>query len=143
MKYVLLIYSNPESRGVWAGLSEAERGAGLSAYTGLTGDLDASGELLAAAALAPPSRGRRVTVQGGRPVTTDGPYAEAKEYLAGVFLLECESLERATAHAGRIPEAAHGLVEVRPVLDGGAAADLAAAADARPRADAAGPGRPA
>ena len=66
MKYVLLIYSNPEFRGVWAGLSEAERGAGLGAYTGLTGDLEASGELLAAAALAPAARGRRVTARAGR-----------------------------------------------------------------------------
>jgi hypothetical protein len=131
MKYVLLIYSNPESRGVWAGLSEAERGAGLQAYSGLTGDLEASGELLAAAALAPASRGRRVIARAGRPVTTDGPYAEAKEYLAGVFLLECESLEQAIEHAARIPEAAHGLVEVRPALDGRAAADLASAADGR------------
>jgi len=135
MKYVLLIYSNPESRGVWAGLSEAESGAGLRAYTGLTGDLDASGELLAAAALAPASRGRRVTARAGRPVTTDGPYAEAKEYLAGVFLLECESLERAVEHAARIPEAAYGLVEVRPALEGRAAADLATAAADRLPAD--------
>ena len=68
-------------------------------------------------------------------MTTDGPYAEAKEYLAGVFLLECESLERAMEHAARIPEAAHGLVELRPALEGRASADLATAADDRLPAD--------
>jgi len=40
-----------------------------------------------------------------------------KEHLAGFFLIQCDSLERAVAHAGRVPEAAYDLVEVRPVLD--------------------------
>jgi hypothetical protein len=46
-----------------------------------------------------------------------GPYEEAKEHLAGLFLVECESDERAIEVAGRIPEAPYGVVEVRPVLD--------------------------
>ena len=50
-------------------------------------------------------------------LTTDRPFAEAKELLAGFFLLDCESIERALDHAARVPEAEPGLVEVRPVLD--------------------------
>jgi hypothetical protein len=46
----------------------------------------------------------------------DGPYAESKEYLAGFFLVECDSLDRATEVAAMIPEARMGLVEVRPIL---------------------------
>jgi hypothetical protein len=117
VKYLILIYSNPASREIWAGFSQAERAEGLRAYTALTDELTASGELVASEALAGPSLGRRISVQDGRTVASDGPFAEVKEHLAGFFLLDCESLERAVEHAARVPEASLGLVEVRPVLD--------------------------
>ena len=50
-------------------------------------------------------------------MASDGPYEEAKEHMAGLFLVEGESDERAIEVAGRIPEAPYGVVEVRPVLD--------------------------
>jgi hypothetical protein len=56
-------------------------------------------------------------VVDGQIMTTDGPYAEAKEFLAGFYLLDCDSMERAIEHAAKLPEAAFGLVEVRPVMD--------------------------
>jgi hypothetical protein len=49
-------------------------------------------------------------------MTTDGPFAEAKELLAGFFLVDCDRAERAIEIAARVPEAEYGLVEVRPVL---------------------------
>jgi len=117
MKYMVLIYSNPESRKAWEAFAPAERSAGLASYAGLHADLVASGELLASEALTAPERGRRVSVPGGRKPTTDGPFAESKEHLAGFFLLECTSMERAMEIAVFIPEADLGLVEVRPVED--------------------------
>jgi hypothetical protein len=57
-----------------------------------------------------------VTVRDGQTLTSDGPFAEAKELLAGFFLLDCDSLERAVEVAARMPEAELGLIEVRPVL---------------------------
>ena len=117
MKYLILIYSNPMSRKLWEGFSQAERGEGLRVYAALTEDLAASGELIVSEALADPSQARRVEVRDGQVITTDGPFAEVKEHLAGIYLIQCESLERAIAHAGRVPEAAYGLVEVRPVMD--------------------------
>lgn len=116
MKYLILIYSNPQSRAIWEGMSTAERSEGLDYYAGLTEELAASGELIASEAVADPSRARRVTVLDGRPHTTDGPFAEVKEHLAGFFLVQCGSTERAVQIAARIPEAAYGLVEVRPTL---------------------------
>jgi hypothetical protein len=116
MKYLLLIYGNPRTREFWARCSEAERAEGLEAYAALNRDLAASGELIASEALADPSAGKRVSARGGRTLTTDGPFAEAKEQLAGFFLLECRSLERAIEVAARVPEAEFGLVEVRPVM---------------------------
>ena len=117
MKYLVLIYSNPASRALWEGFSDAKRSEGLGVYAALNEDLAASGELVVAEALADAALTKRVTVSGGQVLTTDGPFAEAKELLAGFYLLECDSLERAVAIAGRIPEAGMGLVEVRPVLD--------------------------
>jgi hypothetical protein len=48
---------------------------------------------------------------------TDGPFAEAKEQLAGFLLVQCDSMQRAIEIAGRVPESEFGLVEVRPVMD--------------------------
>ena len=116
MKYVILIYGNPVSRKLWEEFSDAERAEGLAAYAALDQDLAASGELIVSEALADPPLGRNVSVRDGRTITTDGPFAEAKEHLAGFYLLECDSLDRALEHAARVPEAAYGLVEVRPVV---------------------------
>jgi hypothetical protein len=117
VKYLILIYSNPMSREIWEGLSDDQRTVGFKSYAALNDDLRASGEMIVTEALADPSLAKRVTVREGRAMTTDGPYAEAKELLAGFYLIECESMERAIEHAARVPEAQLGLVEVRPVLD--------------------------
>lgn len=117
MKYLILIYGNPASRAIWAGLSAAQRAEGWSAYAALNADLTAAGELIVSEALADSSLTKRVTVRQGQPMTTDGPFAEVKELVAGFFLIECESIERAIAIAARVPEAELGLVEVRPVID--------------------------
>jgi hypothetical protein len=117
MKYLILIYINPASREAWEQLPEADRAAGLDAYAKLTEDLAASGELIVTEALADASQGRRVTRREGRPVVSDGPFAEAKEALAGFFLIECESIERAIEVAARVPDADVNLIEVRPVME--------------------------
>ena len=119
MKYLILIYSNPESRAIWESFSDAEQAEGLRYYAGLTGDIAASGELVVSERLADVSLAKRVTVRDGATMTSDGPFAEVKEHLAGFFLVECESMERALEHAARVPEAGLGLVEVRPVMERG------------------------
>jgi hypothetical protein len=116
MKYLLLIYHNPQARQMWESFSEGEKAEGLALYAALNNDLAASGELIVAEALEDPSRATRVTITDGQTVTGDGPYAETKEHLAGFYLVECASLERAVEIAGRIPEAVIGGVEVRPIL---------------------------
>ncbi len=55
-----------------------------------------------------------MTARDGQTIVSDGPYPETKEFLAGIYLLECPSMERAVQIAARIPEAGLGLVEVRP-----------------------------
>lgn len=121
MKYMILISHNPASQQVWESFTAAQRAEGWNYYASLNEDLNASGEMIISEALADPSLARRVRVAEGRVMTTDGPFAEAKEHLAGFFLVDCESMDRAVEIAGRVPEAAFGLVEVRPVLQLGGA----------------------
>jgi hypothetical protein len=116
MKYVILIYRNPQSRAVWESLSEQQQARGLRLYAELNQELAASGELVAAEALADESLAKRVTADDGGPLVTDGPFAEAKEELAGIYVVECDDADRALAIAARIPEARLGLVEVRPTM---------------------------
>ncbi|MFI6291599.1 YciI family protein [Nonomuraea sp. NPDC050790] len=117
MKYLILIYGNAETRQVWDSLPVEQRSAGLDAYAKLTADLAASGELIANAALAQPSAAKSVTVSEGEVVVSDGPFAEVKEYLAGIYLIECDSERRAIETAARVPEARFMRVEVRPVVE--------------------------
>jgi hypothetical protein len=117
VKYLILIWSNPMSRQLWEGFSPVERSEGLRAYASLNEDLAASGELIVSEALADPSLAKRVEVRNGQTMATDGPFPEMKELLAGIYLIQCESLDRAIGIAARVPEADLGLVEVRPVMD--------------------------
>jgi hypothetical protein len=110
VKYLIMIHSNPTSRAAWERFSDAEKAAGLTVYASLVEELAGSGELVVTEALADPSHGRR-PFPGG-----DGPYAEVKEHLAGIFLVDCAGMDRALEIAGRIPESRYGLVEVRPTM---------------------------
>ena len=59
MKYVILIYSNPQSRQIWERLTDDERAQALGSYAELNADLAHSGELIVAEALADPAQSRR------------------------------------------------------------------------------------
>lgn len=117
MKYLILIWSNPESQQIWSGLSAEQKSQGLDYYASFTEGLAESGELIVTEALAEPSEAKRVTVREGQITTTDGPFAEVKEHLAGFYLVDCESAERAVEIAAALPEAEFGLIEVRPTRE--------------------------
>ncbi len=114
VKYVLLIYSNPES---WASLSAEQRDGMSRAHEDLTRELVEQGLLVSAAGLADPITSRTVLVRDDTTTTTDGPYAEAKEHLAGFYLVECDDIDQAIGYAARMPDAKYVAVEVRPVMD--------------------------
>lgn len=117
MKYMILISHNKEARDAWESFSDAERAKGYQAHAELHDALTESGEMVVAEALADPSQAKRVLVTAGKATTTDGPFPEMKEHLAGFYMVECENIDKAVEYAARIPEAAFGLVEVRPVLN--------------------------
>jgi hypothetical protein len=113
MKYLIMIYMNPATL---AALSDEERSAILDGHDALQGPLRESGELVGFAALDDPTRSSTVRVAGGVPAVTDGPFVEVKEYLAGYYVVDCATRERAHELAAMIPDAKYTPVEVRPVL---------------------------
>ncbi|MGB8770880.1 MAG: YciI family protein [Candidatus Korobacteraceae bacterium] len=80
-------------------------------------DMTKAGVLLAAEGLHPTSKGKRVRVSGGEPVITDGPFAEAKEVVAGFWMIQAKSLEEAVEWAKRCPLPERGLIEIRQVFE--------------------------
>src|SRR4030095_3106027 len=93
MKYIALVYNNP---GAFEALSQAERDALMSEADAYLKKFTETGELLGAAtALPAPSTGKTLRVRDGLPAITDGPFAEAKEQLAGYYVLDTERIERA------------------------------------------------
>jgi len=66
-----------------------------------------------------------VRVRDGETLTTDGPFAETKEQLAGYYLIEAETLDDALDWAARIPSARIGTIEVRPVVPSRVTAEAA------------------
>jgi hypothetical protein len=114
MKYLLMITVNPQ---ILDALSEEERIQVYAAHDAFEAPLKESGELVGFAALADPSNSTTVTVRDGVPAVTDGPYAEAKEFLAGFYIVDCESAERANELAALIPDAKLTGIEVRPVME--------------------------
>jgi len=117
MKFLILIYGNPESREVWNGMSEEQQREAMTGYVGLSEALTASGELIVSHSLADAAATTQVLVRDGNVMTTDGPFAEVKEQLAGFYLVECDTLERAIEIVPQIPEAEFSIVEVRPIRD--------------------------
>ena len=116
MKYLILIHSNPASRARWETLTPEQRMEFGRNHYRLTDELAASGDLVISEGLAGPSTAKRVSVRDGQVLATDGPFPEVKEYLAGFYLVECESMERAVELASRVPDALTGAVEVRPIF---------------------------
>ena len=119
-----MLYGNPMTREWWAGLSDAEKNEAAGGHFAINEALAASGEMIVTQALADPATGKRVSLVDGQAMTTDGPFAEVKEYLAGFYLVDVDSPERAVEIAAQFPEAEWGLVEVRPILELGGGSDV-------------------
>lgn len=125
MKYLVMIYANPKNwehpmflhNPEFLALPPQERDEVTRQADELREEITRSGEFVVGVALADPGLTRSVRGQDGVPVTTDGPYLEAKEQLAGYFVLDCETPERAADIASRFPDARFAGVEVRPIME--------------------------
>jgi hypothetical protein len=138
MKYMILTYASqrdydgmagkPTGEPVWSAEDFAAMGAFMESFNQ---ELAESGELVETRGLAAPVLTRRLRLENGVPVVTDGPYAEAQEVLAGYWIVECESFDRATELAGRLAScpapaevAANAVADVRPIADSRADLEL-------------------
>jgi hypothetical protein len=113
MQYLLLIYRNEAHL---AEMDAAARQALSAEYGVFTQSIVQSGHFKAGDGLQPTTTATTVRVRDGKVMTTDGPFAETREQLAGYYLIESKDLDEALAIAARIPEAKRGSIEVRPVM---------------------------
>ncbi|WP_188116194.1 YciI family protein [Salinispora cortesiana] len=111
---MLLIHNDPAAM---QRLSKDEQEKIMADVGGIMKELTANRELIGGAALTDVSQSRTVRVVDGAVATTDGPFAEVKEHLAGYITVDVPSLERAIEIASRWPDARTGAMEVRPILD--------------------------
>jgi hypothetical protein len=114
MRYLLLIYTDQESSDA---MPADELRAMHEGYLAFTQEVADSGELLGGEALQGLDTATTVRVRGGKTAATDGPFAETKEVLGGFYLVDCKDLDRAIEVAARIPGAAIGSIEVRPIAE--------------------------
>jgi hypothetical protein len=136
VKYMILIYGSqddyarlsgaPGDGPVWSPEDFAAMGAFMQ---GFNEDLERSGELVDTRGLTAPVHARRITLAEGVPVVTDGPYPETQEVLAGYWIVECASFDRATEIAAGLtrcpgPAGASGVIDVRPLADSRTELDL-------------------
>src|SRR5258705_6109153 len=138
MKYRIFTYASQQDYGarggratekpIWSAEDVAAMGAFMESFNN---DLVESGELVETRGLSAPVHTRRVQLQQGVPVVTDGPYAETYEVLAGYWIVECDSFDRATEIAARLANcpgpaavAQAAVADVRPIAESQAELDL-------------------
>lgn len=130
MKYMILLYGSQQDydamggkasdKPAWTPEEVAAMGAFMDNFNRQLAD---SGELVETRGLTAPAHARRIQLQGGVPVVTDGPYAETQEVLAGYWIIECESFDRATdiaAGFAQCPGPAYtsaSVVDIRPIAE--------------------------
>lgn len=114
MIYMLMIYANEAD---WTTKSEAEMAPVMSAHGQLEQDLRKAGKYRGCGGLAPTAAATTVRLGAGKPVITDGPYAETREQFGGYYLVEAKDLDEVLSFATRIPGVGNRAVEIRPVLD--------------------------
>lgn len=130
MKYMILTYGSQHDYDAMAGKAggatwSPEDFAAMGAFMeSFNRELSDSGELVETRGLTAPVHSRRVRLQQGLPIVTDGPYAETQEVLAGYWIVDCESFDRATEIAGRLSRcpgpasaAARAFADVRPIAE--------------------------
>jgi hypothetical protein len=132
VKYMIMLYSSQLDYDALTGKGSPDRPAWTSEefaamgafMEGFSKEIAESGELVDAHGLAAPVHTRRVQARGGASVVTDGPYAETQEVLAGFWIVDCESFDRATEIAGRLSECpnpggvyANAYADIRPLAD--------------------------
>ena len=112
--YVLLIYG---SEAVSAEMTQEERDVLMQAHAAFAHETQQRGFLTGGHPLQPARTATTIRVHNSKTLITDGPFAETKEQLAGFYVLNCKDLDEAIEMASKIPDAVHGSIEIRPVME--------------------------
>src|SRR6266542_4543508 len=115
MEYALMDYVGEAG---WPQLTKEEQERWLGAYRAYMEAMAKAGILKKSIGLQPTSTATTVRVVNGKHQVLDGPYAESKEQLGGLHIIDVPDLDAAISWAARSPTALHGIVEVRPLWDG-------------------------
>jgi hypothetical protein len=97
--------------------SPEEAAASMAGYGAFQEEMGARGVLLGGERLHPVAQATTVEVRNGEVLASDGPFAETKEQVGGFYLVDCKDLDEAIEVASKIPAAALGKIEVRPVWE--------------------------
>ena len=114
MKYALLIYAADKDL---AEKSDEERERLYNDYWTYSTELKNSGRMLSCEPLDPTSTATTVRVRQGKTIATDGPFADTKEQLGGIYVIDVKDLDEAMAWACKIPDARTGSIEIRPLMN--------------------------
>jgi hypothetical protein len=114
MKYLCTIYGDETG---WNDVTPEQMSEVMNAYFVFSEAAEKAGVLLGGEGLERSSAATTVRIRDGERVLSDGPFAETKEQLGGFYLLDCANLDEAIEWAAKIPGAATGSVEVRPVMN--------------------------
>jgi hypothetical protein len=118
MKYLLLIYGEEAAmEAAMAGMTPDQQTAQITVWYDYGDWLAEKGWLVAGDALQATSTATVVRAPDGKPVITDGPFAETKEQLGGYYLLDVANLDEAIEAGARCPGATFGTIELRPVQE--------------------------
>ena len=115
MKYALMDYV---SEAGWTQIPQAEQKEWLGAYRAYMEAMSKAGILRESLGLRPSATATTVRTANGKSQVLDGPYADSKEQLGGLHVIEVADLDAALSWAARSPTAQHGVVEVRPLWEG-------------------------
>jgi hypothetical protein len=114
MRYLLLIYTD---ESIYASMNEADMQADMAKWWEYDSAIKGAGAASSGEALQPTSTATTVRDDGGKPIVTDGPFAETKEQFGGYYLLDVENLDAAIEWAHKCPAAKYGSVELRPIQE--------------------------
>ena len=113
MQYILLIYAEKDAGPAHG---TAEFGEMMGGYQAFTAEVKDNGAFNGGEPLQGVDTSTSVRVRNGKTEIVDGLFAETKEHLGGFYLLDCKDLDEALKYAAKIPTAAHGTIEVRPIM---------------------------
>jgi hypothetical protein len=118
MKYLLLIYGDESAmEAARAGTTPEQQAAQVKGWYEYGDWLREKGWFLAGEALQVTSTATSVRASDGRPIVTDGPFAETKEQLGGYYVLDVANADEAIEAGTRCPGAMFGTIELRPIQE--------------------------